>query len=61
MVGNQTADVLEHTALGGTDNVHHVVLRAPLLRGLQYFLKQPLTVCVFHQLEIMTAFVRGQR
>ena len=60
VVGNQLADVLEHTALGGTNDIHHIVLIAPLLALLQHFLKEALAIGILRQLEVVRALVRGE-
>ena len=60
MVGNYLADILEHAALCSSDNVHHVLLVAPLLRCAQHLLEQTLTVLVFCELEVVTSLVAGE-
>ena len=51
----------QHIGLGGSDDVHHIVRCAPLLRFLQHFLEE-VAVVVFglDELEVEGAFVGGK-
>ena len=61
MVGCYLADILEHLALCSSDNVHHVLLVAPLLGGLEHTLVEGCAVVVLGELEVEGPLVGGQR
>ena len=61
MFGNNLADIFEGAALCGAYYVHHLFVTGPLLGFAEHFFEEAFAVGVFRQLEVVRAFVAGQR
>ena len=61
MVGNHLTDIFKHSSLRSTNDIHHILVVAPLLTLFQHFLKESFAIGVFRQLEVVRAFIARQR
>ena len=61
MVGGHLADILKHTTLRSTNDIHHILVVSPLLALFQHFLKESLATGILCQLKVVRAFIARQR